>query len=100
AAATSGPMTEFQKLHLEYWTQFRSFLEDRSSTIRTGKPSKDHLSNVAVGRSNFTLVAWNGMRDSRSGVYLSMTGPDAKAHFGLLEAQYRDAINPALAPLG
>ena len=100
ASGQSSALTEFQRLHLEFWTQFRRFLEDRGSAIRTNRPSKDHWSNVAVGRSYFGLVPWNGMRDNRSGVYLQLTGADAKAHFGLLEQRFRAAVEERLAPFG
>ena len=40
------------------------------------------------------------MRDNRSAVDFSMTGRDAKAHFGLLEQRYRDVVQQRLAPLG
>jgi len=53
-----------------------------------------------VGRSNFYLTAWNGMRDGRSGVQFEMGGPDAKAHFRLLEQRNRGAIDEALSRLG
>jgi hypothetical protein len=100
ASGQSGPLSEFQRLHLEFWTQFRQFLEDRGSPVRTNKPSKDHWSNVAVGRSYFGLVPWNGMRDNRSGVYLQLTGADAKVHYALLDSRYRTQIDERLSPLG
>src|SRR5689334_13079677 len=31
--AQAGQMTEFQRLHLEFWTQFRKYLEDSNSPI-------------------------------------------------------------------
>lgn len=99
-AARSSELTEFQRLHLEFWTQFRDFLEARGSSVRTNRPSKDHWTYVPIGRSFFTLSAWNGMRDGRSGVNLEMTGPDAKAHYGLIEANHRDEVERQLAPLG
>lgn len=100
AGGQSGGLTEFQRLHLEFWTQFRQYIEDRHSPVRTIRPSKDHWSNVAVGRSYFSLVPWNGMRDNRSGVYLQMYGPDAKAHFHLIEQCHRSLVEARLKPLG
>jgi hypothetical protein len=100
ASTQSGELTELQRLHLEFWTQFRQYLEDRQSPIRTNRPSKDYWSNVAVGRSNFQLQPWNGMRDNRSGVNLAMTGPDAKAHFHLIEQRHRAEVDTRLAPFG
>lgn len=100
AAREAGPLSDFQRLHLEFWTQFRQYLEDRGSPIRITRPSKNHWSNVPVGRTDFGLNPWNGMRDNRSAVDFSMTGRDAKAHFGLLEQRYRDVVQQRLAPLG
>ena len=100
AGGQSGELTEFQRLHLEFWTQFRQYLEDRGSPIHSGRPSKDHWTNVAVGRSNFNLVAWNGMRDDRSGVYLQLTGPNAKAHFWLIDQRHHTLVEERLSPLG
>lgn len=100
ANAQSGELTEFQRLHLEFWTQFRQYLEDRQSPIRTNRPSKDHWTNVAVGRTHFQLQPWNGMRDNRSGVNLALTGPDAKPHFHLLQQRYRAEVDQRLAQFG
>ncbi len=73
-AAASGRISDLQQLHLDFWTQFRDFVEKRGSPVRVGKPWPGHWMNVAVGRSNFTLVAVNGMRDGYSRVQLSLTG--------------------------
>lgn len=40
------------------------------------------------------------MRDSESGVNLQIHGPDAKAHFGLIEERYRDEVEARLSGLG
>ena len=100
AGAQSAELTEFQRLHLEFWTQFRQFLEDRRTSIRMSRPSKESWINVAVGRTGFTLNAWNNMRDKQSGVSLLLTGPDAKAHFALIEQRYHDVVETRLAALG
>ena len=91
-AAAAGPLTETQQLHLAFWTQFREFMLERGSPVRIGKPSKDHWTNVAVGRSNFNIVVVNGMRDRFSELHLTMWGPFAKAHFRVLLDTYRGAI--------
>ena len=100
AAAQSSELTEFQRLHLEFWSQFRQFLEDRGTSIRMSRPSKEFWVNVAVGRTGFTLNAWNNMRDKRSGVSLLLSGPDAKAHFALIQQRYHDVVEERLTTLG
>ncbi|MCZ7537457.1 MAG: DUF4268 domain-containing protein [Acidimicrobiia bacterium] len=68
--------------------------------MRTTRPSKDYWTNAPVGRSNFYLSARNGMRDGRSGVQFEMTGPDAKAHFRLIEQRHRELVEARLGQFG
>lgn len=95
--SAASALTAFQKLHLEYWTRFQSFLEERQSPVRTSKPSKESWVEVALGRSYFTLVAANSMRDNQTWVYLRIYGPAAKQQFSTMEQTYGEAIN-AMAP--
>jgi hypothetical protein len=99
-AVAGGQMSPNEQLHYDFWTQFREFLEARGSAVRTTRPSSSYWTNASVGRSNFYLSAWNGMRDGRSGVQFEMTGPDAKAHFRLLMQRHRAEVEAALSPLG
>lgn len=99
AAGGTGELTETQQLHLQFWTQFREFMEERGSAVRMNKPSKDHWTNVAVGRSYFTLVVVNGMRDGFTELHLKTLGPDAKANFHALQDQHREEIEGALGEL-
>ena len=99
AAGASAELTTTQGLHLEFWTQFRRFMEERGSVVRMQKPSKDHWTNVALGRSNFTLVVINGMRDGFSELHVTMLGPDAKVNFHGLRDQHRASLEHDLGPL-
>ena len=83
-AAAAGQMSSNEQLHFDFWTQFREFL-GRQWQRSPGDPTVQgsYWTNASVGRTNFYLSAWNGMRDGRSGVQFEMTGPDAKAHFRL-----------------
>lgn len=99
-AASAGQMSSSEQLHFDFWTQFHEFLDARGSTVRVTRPSGSYWTNASVGRSNFYLSAWNGMRDGRSGVQFEMTGPDAKAHFRLLEQRHRGEIEAALSRFG
>jgi hypothetical protein len=99
-AAAAGEMSPNEQLHFDFWTQFREHLASRGSPIRTTRPSKDYWTNAPVGRSNFYLSAWNGMRDGRSGVQFEMTGPDAKAHFRIIEQRHRELVEARLGKLG
>ena len=99
-ASQTGAGSATEQLHLEFWTQFRQYLDARHSVIRTTRPSNNYWTNAPVGRSNFSLSAWNGMRDGRSGVQLELTGPDAKAHFHLIEERHRHDVEARIATFG
>lgn len=96
----AGQMSPNKQLHYDFWTQFRAFLEASGSAVRTNRPSTYHWTSASVGRSNFNLSAWNGMRDGRSGVQFEITGPDAKRRFRLLEQRHRAEVDATLAILG
>lgn len=96
----AGQMSPNKQPHYDFWTQFRAFLEARGSAVRTTRPATNHWTSASVGRANFNLSAWNGMRDGRSGVQFEMTGPDAKQRFWLLEQSHRAEIEATLARLG
>jgi len=99
-AASSGEPSANEQLHYDFWTQFHEYLTSRRSPVRVTRPSTSYWTNAPVGRSNFLLSAWNGMRDGRSGVQFEMTGPDAKAHFRLIEQRHRDLVEERLARFG
>ncbi len=99
-AAAAGEMSPSEQLHYDFWTQFHEYLAARGSAIRTTRPSSSYWTNAPVGRSNFTLSAWNGMRDGRSGVQFEMSGPDAKTHFHLVEQRHRDLVEARLSKFG
>jgi hypothetical protein len=62
--------------------------------LRSQKPLPQHWTNFALGRSHFHLAAVQNTREKRVGVFLMLTGPDAKAHFKMLEAE-KTAIEKA-----
>jgi len=111
AATGSGELTATNRLNLDFWAQFKGYLEERSSSVRLSRASKEMMTSYGVGRTGFALVAWNSMRTDRpgitvdgdahhSGVYLRIGGPDAKAHYGLIDQRHRDVVEERLSPLG
>ncbi len=99
AADTIGVLTDKQRLHLEYWTQFQCFMEERESPIRVPKPSKDSWISISVGKSYFALIVTNGMRDGFSQLHLAISGPQAKTYFHQIHEQHHDPIEGVLGPL-
>ena len=91
AERQSVETSENDQLKLEFWTAFQRHLEDNKSVLKSQKPSTAYWTNFAIGRSNFVLSAMVGMRDGYIGVSIITSGPNAKAHYHLLE-QEREAI--------
>lgn len=99
ARAASDKLTPIQQLHLDYWTQFREYLEERLSPIRIPRGAPDYWSAVGLGRTGFQLILANGMRDGWSAVYLALTGESAKPRFHLLREQHGATVEAHLGPV-
>lgn len=84
-------LTETKQLQLEFWTELRTFLEQRHSFIKAQKPAPQHWMSFAIGRAKFHLAAINNTQDKRIEVSLELVGPAAKAHFHLLHRE-KEAI--------
>lgn len=83
----AGDLSETKKLQLEYWTKFQQFMKSRQGSLRPQKPSPHHWMNFAIGRSNFHLYAFTNTIEKRVGIGLVVKGPNAKAHFHLLNTE-------------
>jgi Domain of unknown function (DUF4268) len=86
-SSAAGNLSENQQLHLDFWTQFKQFMDERNNSLRVSKPSTDYWQNVSLGRGAFLLSAQNGMRDGRSSVMLWIGGPQKQAFYHLLLAR-------------
>lgn len=88
-------LTETRRLYLEYWTTFRQYLEDKGSSVRTGKPSPDSWTTFSLGRTGCYLSAVVSAWYKTMVVQLVLMGPDRLAHFHLLK-QDQQAIEERL----
>lgn len=81
-----------QKLQLDYWTAFRSYLQDRDSEIQPQKPAPQAWANVSIGRQGARLSAVVGKWDDDQKVFVSglnrvdlvLHGDDSKEIFDRL----------------
>lgn len=87
---SSDALTETKKFQLDYWTAFRSWIENHSSIIRPTKPLPESWMTFAIGRSDFNLATTASMRNNRIAVYLQIGGSDAKPYFYLLRQQKQE----------
>jgi len=90
-AVSAGELTPTKKLQLEFWTQFRSFLESNRSKLSCRQPRAQHWFDFSIGRSGFALSANFVVQQNRTTVYLWISHDAAKTYFRLLEKE-RSAV--------
>ena len=82
-----GNITPTKRLQWEFWSALMKCLVERRSPVRSKKPQPEGWMSFSIGRSEFSLVATLQSKEKWISVYLSMMGPNATAHFRLLERQ-------------
>ena len=87
----STPLTDTKLLQQEYWTALREYMIENNSSVKPTKPGPQHWMTFAIGRSYFQLQTFANTKENRIALGLTMTGPDAKAHYHLL-LQEREEI--------
>jgi hypothetical protein len=91
----SASLSDTKRLQLEFWTRFRQFADERSTTIRATKPFPQHWMSMSIGRSGFHLTAvcslWRSEPDQfephEIRAELICDGRGAKDFYSLLMAQ-------------
>lgn len=76
-------LTETQALQLDYWAGLQDAIGNHP-VLRSQKPSPQHWTVFAIGRSGFHLGAILNSREGRIGVELYLGDDNAKAYFHLL----------------
>lgn len=102
AAAASAGLTETRQLQLEYWTAFRSFLQERESFLKPHKAQAASWLNLPIGRAGFWLCAVASSYSETSDQHelraeLVIMGPRSKEYLALLRAD-EVALQSALGP--
>jgi Domain of unknown function (DUF4268) len=59
-------LTGPKKLQLEYWTEFRKYMEEHPGNVRPVKPLPQSWIAFAVGRSGFTILTTINIQGNRS----------------------------------
>jgi len=74
-ARRSSELSESKQLHLQYWTAFNNFIDERSQMIKVGRSARpQYWMDFALGRSDMHLSVRNGMRDGYLDVLLYIKG--------------------------
>ncbi len=82
--ASSQNLTETKLLQQEYWQALKDYMLESGSKIRTGKPAPQHWTNLAIGKSDYNLAATVNSRENTLGIWLNITGNNAKDNYDKL----------------
>ena len=85
-AVTPG-VSSRKQLQREFWSALMERLDERKSPVRSKKPQPESWMQFSIGRAEFALEARLHSTEKWIAVHLVMKGPNAAAHFGLLEQQ-------------
>ncbi|MCY4601007.1 MAG: DUF4268 domain-containing protein [Acidobacteria bacterium] len=85
SVAPPKEMTPKRRLQQEFWAALMKHLEERGSGVRRKKPQPENWMYFSVGRAEFWLETTLQSAEKWIGVALFMSGPDATAHWALLE---------------
>lgn len=87
----SGEIPESSLKQQRFWEQLSQHLEKRDGNVSLAAPRARAWTRYSLGRTGFHLEAVLNPQAGQIRVELRLTGPDSKAHFGLLESM-KDAI--------
>lgn len=79
--ATESELTDTKLLQQEYWTKLKEYVEMQKRSYKLQKPSPQHWTSIAVGRSNFHINAIANTRDKWVCVQLVVYGSAGLTNF-------------------
>jgi hypothetical protein len=88
-------LTDARRLQVDFWTAFRSHVEEHGKHVKPTKALPQNWMNIALGRSGFRLAAvaslWDSVAETSDSHELRAEAVietnDSKTHFAKLEAQ-------------
>jgi hypothetical protein len=81
AQNNNGSFTETKLLQQEYWQCLKDLMEKNNSVLKNQKPSPQHWTSFAVGKSNFHISAGINTREDKISASLVIAGTNAKANY-------------------
>lgn len=85
-AKAAATMTPTKQRQLKFWTDWQTWLQAKGSALRTQKPSPQHWTNIALGRSGVHLAATVNTREKRLGMEVYIDHENSKDIFRQLKA--------------
>jgi hypothetical protein len=93
-SASTQNITDTKQLQQEYWKGLKDYMEDNKSPVKMQNPQPQHWSNIAIGKSNFSLSATVNSRENTISIWLNILGENAKENYEKLYAKaYEASLN-------
>lgn len=86
-------LTDTQRTYLEFWLQFRKYIQQSRSKLQTRKAPKGSWYVIPLGRAGFHISCTVSMRKSRAGCEIYIGHQDSKKAFDLLLKQKKSIEN-------
>jgi len=82
-----GDLTATQTLYLEFWTEFRKYVQSRSTSVKPQRPQPASYMNTALGTGRAFIIFSAAPRDKKIGACLVIRNQDRLAFFHLLKRE-------------
>ena len=105
-AAGSTELTESKQLRLEFWTEYKGFLEAANCSVKPSKPQPQSRMTHRIGRTGFYLssvASYYDLQEEKSGqelrVELDIDHRDSLAYFEMLRGRKQEIEKAIGEPL-
>lgn len=99
-AANDNELSETKTKQLEYWTALKQYVADNGNPFRMQKPSPQHWSYIALGRSGFQLSLTVNSQKKTVAVSFEINtdnAEDNKKFFDILKSEYESQAATAIS---
>lgn len=87
-SASNQNVTDTKLLQQEYWQGLKNYMEDNKSFVKMQNPLPQHWTNIAIGKSNYSLSASVNSRENYLNIWLNILGDSAKENYEKLYNNY------------
>ena len=88
--AASKDLSETQLQLERFWTSLRDYMVEKNNPVKFPKPNAWRFLIFSIGRSGFSMEAWQSQQNKEIGIRMYTSGQHAKVHFYLLAEQQQE----------
>ena len=99
AVRASKDFSEKDRQNIKFWTALLDSMTEKDSRLQFPRPKKKNHLRFSIGKGGFSNDAYLRAKEKKIGVYLYLSGKNAKAHFHLLQKQQTEVEREFGEPL-